>query len=368
MPQTYRVAVIGRTGRGDYGHGLDVVWKSIARAELVAVADDDKTGLAAATRRLGIDRGYSDYRRMLDEVRPQIVSIAPRWIDQHAAMIAEAASRGTHIYIEKPLCRTLAEADAIVAACERSHVKLAIAYQTRYSPKLPVVKSLIDSGRIGRVLEYRARGKEDARGGGEDLWVLGGHLFNLMRYFAGDASWCLGRVARGGQPIRKTDVAEGNEGIGPLAGDQVSAMYGLADGQTGFFASRRAAGSRQSRYGLQIFGTAGVLEIQTGWLPSVKLLDDPSWSPGRSGAAWQDVSSAGVALPEPRADGGLAEGNVAAVNDLIDAIEQDRQPLANVYEARAVTEMIVAPFESQRLGALATIPLANRENPLAMLA
>ncbi|UCD51159.1 MAG: twin-arginine translocation signal domain-containing protein, partial [Phycisphaerales bacterium] len=37
----YRVAVIGRTGRGNYGHGLDVVWNEIEQAKVVAVADED---------------------------------------------------------------------------------------------------------------------------------------------------------------------------------------------------------------------------------------------------------------------------------------------------------------------------------------
>jgi predicted dehydrogenase len=363
----YRAAVIGRTGRGDYGHGLDRVWKEIPRADLVAVADDDKTGLAAAMRRLGLDRGYLDYREMLDKEKPHVVSIAPRWIDRHAEMVREVASRGVHIYIEKPLCRTLEEADAIVAACERSHVKLAIAYQTRYSPKLSIVQQLIDAGRIGRVLEFRARGKEDARGGAEDLWVLSGHLFNLIRYFAGDPSWCLARVTQNGRGITKEDVVEGNEGIGPLAGDQVQAMYGLRGGQTALFASVRRAAAPSSRFGVQVFGTGGIIEMQTGWLPAVKLLEDPSWSPGRSGARWQDVTSAGVGIVEPLPPGDLHAGNVAAVNDLLDAIEEERQPLANVYEARAVTEMIVAPFESQRLGGLVEFPLANRQNPLTLL-
>jgi predicted dehydrogenase len=365
----YRVAVIGRTGRGDYGHGIDVVWREVADCEIVAVADDNKMGLAAAAKRLSLPERslYSDYRRMLDEVKPQIVAICQRWLDQHRDMVVAAAQRGIHIYMEKPLCRTLAEADEMVDACERTHVKMAVAHQTKYSPKLETIKKLIAEGRIGQILEFRGRGKEDSRGGGEDLWVLGSHIMDLIRYFGGDAKWCAAQVTQNGRPVTAADVREGNEGIGPLAGDAVRAMYGLAGGATAYFASQKGMAGSPSRFGLSILGSRGVIEVVTGYLPSVKLLADPSWSPGRSGARWQDVSSAGVAEPEPLKDGGLAAGNVAAVKDLIESIEKNRQPKSSLYEARAAIEMIIATFESHRTRGLVELPLKNRQNPLAML-
>lgn len=367
MAKNYRVAVIGRTGRGDYGHGIDTVWLENPRTQVVAVADDDKTGLAAAAQRLKVDQAFSDYRQMLDKVKPDIVAIGPRWIDPHREMVVAAAERGIHMYMEKPFCRTLAEADEIVMACERTHVKLALAHQTRYSPKVQVVKELLAAGKLGRILEYRGRGKEDRRGGGEDLWVLGSHIMDLIRNFGGDPAWCQAAVTQDGRPITKADVADGAEGIGPLAGDAVRAMYGMPDGSTAYFNSYRNVAGKISRFGLTIYGSAGAVEIVTGYLPSVKFLDDPSWSPGRSGTAWQDVSSAGIGAPETLADGGLHAGNLAAVDDLLAAIEGDRQPACNPYEARGAIEMIVAAFESERVRGRVAFPLANRQNPLTML-
>lgn len=367
MQSTYRVAVIGRTGRGDYGHGLDTVWAEVPQTQVVAVADDDKMGLAAAAQRLKVDAAFSDYRAMLDKVRPDIVAICPRWLDEHRNMVVAAAERGIHIYMEKPLCRTLAEADEMIAACEKTHSRLALAHQTRYSPKIGAVKQILAEGKLGRVLEYRGRGKEDRRGGGEDLWVLGSHIMDLIRNFGGHPQWCFASVTQGGQPIQSSDVAEGSEGIGPLAGDAVRALYGMPDGSTASFNSYRNAAGKLSRFGLQIYGSAGIVEILTGHMPSVKFLDDPSWSPGRSQAQWQDVSSAGIGQPEPINDGGLHGGNVLAVQDLLASIEENRQPLCNLYEARGAIEMIVATFESQRVGGPVNLPLDNRQNPLAML-
>src|SRR5947199_6760758 len=199
MPKKYRVAVIGRTGKGNYGHGLDVVWKAVDEAEVVAVADEDDKGRAAAAARLGAKNAYADYRQMLDKERPQIVSVADRHVGQHRDMVVACARAGASIFLEKPMARTLAEADEMVRACETHHVKLAIAHQTRYSPRLQRVREMIADGRLGDILELRGRGKEDTRGGGQDLMVLGTHILDLMRFVAGDARWCFARVGMAGK-------------------------------------------------------------------------------------------------------------------------------------------------------------------------
>lgn len=366
MAAKYRVAVIGHTGRGNYGHDVDRVWLDIPDCEIVAVSDPDENGRKQASQRLKTVQAYDDYRKMIEEVKPNIVSICPRWVDQHRDMVVFAAERGIHIYMEKPFCRTPAEADEMVAACEKRDVKLAISHQTRYSPKLQVVKNMINDGLLGEILEFRGRGKEDARGGGEDLWVLGSHVMNLIHYFGGEPQWCYATVQQGGHRVAKADIKAGNEGIGSLAGDNVSAMYGMDDGVTAYFGSRRGAAG--GRFGLQILGSKGIVEVLTGHLPSVQFLPDPTWSPGRSGKSWIPVSSAGPGKPEPLKDGGLLGGNILACRDLIAAIEGDRQPECSMYEARMTIEMISAVFESHRQGVPVAMPLKNRQNPLDTLA
>jgi hypothetical protein len=144
-------------------------------------------------------------------------------------------------------------------------------------------------------------------------------------------------------------------------------MYRMADGSTAYFGSHKNMTGRLWRFGLCIHGSAGVIEIMTGYLPSVQFLDDPSWSPGRSKAAWQPITSAGIGQPEPLTDDTAHAGNVAAVKDLIAAIEENREPKCSIYEARGAIEMIVACFESHRIVGPVKLPLDNRENPLGML-
>src|SRR4051794_28630312 len=370
MPR-YRVAVIGRTGRGNYGHDLDVVWRDVPDVDIVAVADEDEKGRAAAAQRLGAKNAYADYRQMLKKERPQIVSVAPRYLDCHRDMVVACAEAGASILLEKPLCRTLAEADAMVTACERHHVKLAIAHQTRYSPRLQRVRELLAAGRLGEVLELRGRGKEDGRGGGQDLMVLGTHIMDLMRFIAGDARWCYARVGVADKqrvrPVTKADVREGAEGMGPVAGNHITALYGFDRRVVGHFSTCVDPPSKGARFGLTVHGTRGVIQLTTGSLPAAYFLPDPGWFPGRSCVAWQEITSAGLGKPETLKDASLHAGNVWIARDLIEAIEKDRQPRGSVYDGRAALEMILAVYESHRLGRPAELPLKNRQHPLTMI-
>lgn len=366
----YGVAVIGRTGRGNYGHGLDVVWNNIDRAEVVAVADEDAEGRAAAAKRLRVKRAYADYREMLEKERPQIVSVAPRWIDCHRDMVLACAEVGAHVFLEKPMCRTLREADEMVAAFEKKNLKLAIAHQRRYSPTMQRIQEIIAEGKLGDVLELRARGKEDKRGAGFDLMCLGTHTMDLMRLFAGDPLWCFAEVREKGKPVTKNEVRDGIEGYGPVAGDEINAMYRFGGLTMGYFCSHRARHGIAERWGIQVFGSKGIITIgQGGKEPRTSwFIDDPSWQPGRSKAHWQQITSAGLGKPEPIKDvESIHRGNRLIALDLIRAIGTDSQPKGSMYDGRGALEMIMAVYESHRLNAPVTLPLKNREQPLSLL-
>jgi len=371
--KTYRTCVIGHTGRGGFGHGLDNVWLDVPQTEIVGVADANPQGLADAVKRLKAPQGYADYRKMLDELKPDLVSIGTQNVDLHRDMVIAAAERGVRgIYMEKPLCRTLEEADQMAAACRKHGARLAMAFQSLYFPKLKVIQEIISSGKLGRVLEIRARGKEDRRGGPIDLWVLGTRSLTTMKLLGGDPLSCFGTVLQDGRPITKKDVRDCKSyGIGPLAGNEVHAMYHFSSGVTGYFDSVQGEGAPPPwRYDLRVFGSKGVLHIPSTrlFLSPVQYLPDPLWSPGRSGKQWIPVSAAGIGKAESAEDQLThRNGNVLAVKDLIAAIEEDREPVANMEEARTNLEMIVAVFESHRVGASVTFPLKNRKNPLTML-
>lgn len=86
----------------------------------------------------------------------------------------EAGVKG--LYVEKPFCRAPSEADRLITAADLRGTKIAVAHRNRYHPVISKIGELITSGEIGRLLEIKGHGLGDRRGGGEDLWVLGGHV------------------------------------------------------------------------------------------------------------------------------------------------------------------------------------------------
>ena len=189
-----KAAIIGDTGRGNYGHGIDMIFAGRTNIEVVALSDPNDAGRAKVQQRTGARRTYADYREMIERERPDLVAIGPRWSDQHHAMASAALQAGAHVYSEKPLTQTLAAADSLIALATQNGRKIAVAHPTRIAPSTLHMKRRLEDGLIGDLVGIRLHGKQDKRAGGEDLVVLGDHQMDLVRFFAGDPEWCSARV------------------------------------------------------------------------------------------------------------------------------------------------------------------------------
>jgi predicted dehydrogenase len=352
------VGVIGHTGQGNYGHGEDTVWLKISQTKIVAVADADPKGLAVAAKRLGGVKAYADYKVMLAEAKPDIAAICPRHIHEHRDMVIAAIEAGVKgIYIEKPFVRTLAEADEIVKLCADRGVRLAIAHRNRYHPVVDVVKQLVASGEIGELKEIRVRGKQDQRGGGLDLWVLGGHGFNLATLFTGSATSCEATILVEGRPATKADIHPGDEGVGLIVGDEVHARYETKSGIPLYFDSKKGTPAKGTPFGARLIGTKGVISLQIDEEPLAILERDGQKTP---------ITTAGIGKPEPIKDVRLVNGgHHGAVRDLLAAIADKREPLCGPSAGLETVELTMAVFTSFVAdGKKVTLPLADRQHPL----
>jgi len=352
------VGVIGHTGQGNYGHGEDTVWLQMPATRIVAVADADPKGLALEAKKLGGVKAYADYKVMLDEVKPDIAAICPRHIHEHHEMILAAVGAGVKgIYIEKPFVRTLAEADEVVKLCAEKGVRLAIAHRNRYHPVIPLIKKLVDAGEIGELKEVRVRGKQDQRGGGLDLWVLGGHGFNLATLFTGPATSCQATILVEGRPATKADIRPGDEGVGPIVGDEIHARFETKSGIPLYFDSKKGTWTKGTPFGARLIGTKGVISLQIDEEPVAILERDGKKTP---------ITTAGIGQPEPIKDIRLINGgHHGAIRDLLAAIAEKREPLCGPKDGLETVELTLAVFASFAAGgAKVALPLADRGHPL----
>jgi predicted dehydrogenase len=268
--------------------------------------------------------------------------------------------------MEKPMAGSLAECDAMLAACERAGMRLAVAHGRRFDPWVQRLRALVLDGRIGPLRSLTARGKGDRRGGAEDLMVLGTHVLDLARLFAGDVAWAWGRVTHDGRDFGPDQVVDGAEGMGASGGDGVLAHYAFGSGVAGTFESRRDQGAGGTPlFGLTLHGADGTLSYRCDQREPLFHYPRPSAEPG-SGAEWVHLDAGCAALPPdapPACRRDDLSRNQQQALDLIDAVERGRDPYASGADARAAVEMVAAVMESHRVGARVPFPLANRENP-----
>jgi predicted dehydrogenase len=350
--RNYRVAIAGHTGHGNFGHEWDAAWTAFPNVTVVAVADPDPAGRAKALARSHARKGYADYREMLSAEKPDIVTIAPRWPDQRVAMVTAAAEAGAHILVEKPFARSLEDADRMVAVAERRGVKVQVGHTARAMSVTQAVRTLLREGRLGDLMEIRARGKEDRRAGGEDLMVLGTHCFDLMRYFAGDPAWVFASVTEKQRDATREMECKATEPIGRIVGDDVAAMFRFQGGVAGYFGSKASDVRDGQRFGVTLYCSKAVV-----YLP---LADVPGAPPYvMYGTSWVEGKRERIEYP-PGTMPTRAGTNALMAADLMEAIEAGREPMCSARDGRWTIEMVAGVYESSFTAARLAFPLAKR--------
>ncbi|MDQ1326891.1 MAG: Gfo/Idh/MocA family oxidoreductase [Candidatus Poribacteria bacterium] len=354
----YKIGAIGRTGKGEYGHGLHLAYKGLNNVEFIAVADTDEAGREKAKTEIGAKHAYADYHDMLEKENLDIVSVCPRWVDCHLDMILACIEAGCHVYCEKPMASSLEDGDRMIESADRARLKIAVAHQGVYLPGIQTLKRMLYEGCIGKIQAIYAHGKQDSRGGGEDMIVLGTHLFNMMRFFVGDVDWMFAHVTSQGHDITSDDVREGTEPVGLIAGDCINSYFAFKNGVSGFFDSRKDQIGSDKRYGMDIVGSNGIISLRGGTASDVSLYPYPLWSASNTFQKWESLKFD---------DTSLATGNQLAIIDLIDAIENDRKPISSGSDAVSALEMILGAYESQLTSGRVTFPMKNRKHPLEQM-
>ncbi|MSU37181.1 MAG: Gfo/Idh/MocA family oxidoreductase [Pedosphaera sp.] len=351
-----RAAVIGHTGRGDYGHGMENIFKARPGIELVGLADPVEASRTRTAVAIGAPRAYANWRELLDKERPQLVSIAMRHADQHEEIALGCLRAGAHCYVEKPFVRSPDEADVVLAEAEKQGRRIAVAHTMRMTPIVRRLKQALGEGLIGELRELRAFGKQDQRAGGEDLMVLGLHLFDLMRMFVGDPIWCSARVLEQGRDIVPADRRQVKDNVGWVAGDQVSAQFAFAGGVNATFTSDARLRETTGRWGIEFHGSRGVTKLNCDLSPEVSVRSTTGWSSGGRHDDWKPLDDTLVKS--------APEHSLAPVSDWLEAIAKQREPECSGRNGAWAVEMVMAVYQAALSGGRVRFPLTMRSHPL----
>lgn len=123
-------------------------------AELVGICDEQPGRMAQAVANFGLppEKVFTDYRKCLEQTKPDVVILCPA-TGAHAEWTEKVAPFGVHILMEKPFAASLADADRMIAAVQKNGKLLAINWPMRWYPSHVTAKRLIDEGAIGEVIE-----------------------------------------------------------------------------------------------------------------------------------------------------------------------------------------------------------------------
>ena len=245
-----------------------------------ALCGRDEAGVRKAAETFGWQGHETDWRRLIARADIDIIDIgAPG--NMHAEIAVAAAEAGKHVFCEKPLGNTSAEAKRMLDAVEKAGVKHLIFFNYRANPAVSFAKQLIDEGYIGKIYHWRAlflqdwivdpdfplvwRLKKDTAGSGSHGDLLA-HCLDTARYLVGEITEVSGLLETFIK--ERPELAESDDRLGGKASDVMGvvdvddaslALARFANGALGTFEATRFALGRKNHNRFEINGSKGSL-------------------------------------------------------------------------------------------------------------
>ncbi|NLG26380.1 MAG: Gfo/Idh/MocA family oxidoreductase [Chloroflexi bacterium] len=175
-------------------------YSDIPDVEIVGIADIDPKRLATCAEQYKIAHAFSDYHDLLALPELEAVSVClPNHL--HAPVTIDALQAGRHVLVEKPMAKSVADAEAMLAAAQATGKTLAVSLNYRWSlqPESFYLKHLIESGQFGQIYYVRTQSlrrrtgvpatswfRHKALSGGAAARDMGPHMLDLAMWLAGD--------------------------------------------------------------------------------------------------------------------------------------------------------------------------------------
>lgn len=293
---------------------------------------------------------YTDYRSMIQEVKPDLVSIATE-SGIHAEIALFCIDHGVHVIIEKPMAMSISDANEIIRHSEEKHLKVSACHQNRFNIAVQEMRHALEAGRFGRLSHGSIHVRWNRNQGYYDqapwrgTWAQDGgalmnqciHGIDLLRWtFGGEIEEVYGQTRQ-----QFHDYLEA-EDVGMAVVKFKNGAIATIEGTTNVY-------PKNLEETLYIFGEKGTVKIGGTSTNNIDVWDfaDESEADTKNKGLQEETSNV------------YGNGHTSLFADMIDAIENDRKPYVDAYAGRDALELVLAIYKSQKEGHAVRLPLEN---------
>ncbi|WP_127592337.1 Gfo/Idh/MocA family protein [Paenibacillus lautus] len=355
---------------------LPMFFPEALKPEMVAICGRNVSAVQAAADQLGWNESVTDWKELVNREDIDLIDInAPS--DAHKEIAIAAAKAGKHIFCEKPLALTLADAREMLQAAEEAGVTHMVGFNYRFSPAVRLAKKLVESGRLGQIYHFRAwflqdwimdpqfplvwRLQKEVAGSGSH-GDLGAHLIDLAHYLVGDMQEVIGTSETF---IKERPIASEMTGLsakgstgGPMGkvtvDDATLFMTRFENGALGSFEATRFAAGHRSTNSFEINGSLGSVKFDFERMNELEVYftsDDEDVQGFRRVLATDPVHDYMEAWWPPGHTIGFEHTFTHEILELSTAISEGRQPVPNFEDGvkcQAVLEAVDKSIEERR--------------------
>ena len=323
--------------------------------EIAAVCDIVSEHMEAVLEKHHLEKDasikrYTDYRIMLKETQPALVSIATE-SGNHAEIALYCIEHGVNVIIEKPMAMSIKDADEIIRLSEEKHVKVSACHQNRFNIAVQEMRRALETGRFGKLshgsihVRWNRNKEYYTQAPWRGTWEQdGGALMNQCIHGIDLLRWTFGGEIEEvyGQTRQQFHHYLDAEDVGMAVVKFKNGAIATIEGTTNVY-------PKNLEETLYIFGEKGTVKIGGTSTNNIDVWDFAD-------EAEEDLKNKGL---EEDTSNVYGNGHTSLFADVIDAIENDRQPYVDAYAGKDALELVLAIYKSQKEGKTIKFPLLD---------
>ncbi|MFQ7110039.1 MAG: Gfo/Idh/MocA family protein [Anaerovoracaceae bacterium] len=325
------------------------------RLEILALCDVIPEKMEELLKKHNLENDYSikqytDYKKMIKEIRPELVSIATE-SGLHAEIALYCINKGINLIIEKPMAMSMEDANKIIDLSEKRGVKVSACHQNRFNIAIQQLRKAVENGRFGKIshgsIHVRWNRNKDyyTQASWRGTWAQDGgalmnqciHGIDLLRWMMGDEiEEIYGQTRR-----RFHDYLEA-EDVGMAVVKFKNGAIGTIEGSTNVY-------PKNLEETLFIFGEKGTVKIGGTSTNNIDVwnFECETENDSRNKGLKEETSNV------------YGNGHTSLFADVIDSIKNDRKPYVDAVAGRNALEVVLSIYKSQKTGQVIKLPLNN---------